>query len=67
MITIRKASIDDYKLVAELGAHTFYETWRPVNTEEDMQNYIAKAFDPQQIREDLSNENVNTFFIAFLY
>jgi ribosomal protein S18 acetylase RimI-like enzyme len=64
-LTIKRATVEDYQLIADLGARTFYETWRPVNTEEDMQEYIAKAFDPKQIKEDLSNEKVNTFFVAF--
>ena len=64
-IEIRKANTSDYKIVADLGAKTFYETWRPVNTEEDMQKYIAKAFDPDHILSDIKDENVNTFFVAY--
>jgi len=64
-ILIRKATEADFMIVAELGARTFYETWRPVNTEKDMQTYIAKAFDPQLIRKDLANDVTNTFYIAY--
>ncbi len=64
-IVIKRAEEADYETVAELGAKTFYETWRPVNTEEDMRKYIAKAFDPDNIRKDIADQKINTFFIAF--
>jgi ribosomal protein S18 acetylase RimI-like enzyme len=53
----------DAERVAEVGSSTFYDTWRPVNTEEDMQAYIAKAFAPEVIEEDLRNPK-NTFLLA---
>ncbi len=62
---IRHASEADSDLIARLGAETFYETWRPVNTEEDMQEYLSKAFNNDVIRNDLKNISVNTFIIAF--
>jgi ribosomal protein S18 acetylase RimI-like enzyme len=65
-IEIRIATASDASLISKIGASTFYETWRPVNTEEDMQAYLAKAFDVERIREDLANEKVNTFFAAFI-
>lgn len=63
-IRISRASEDDYIIISELGAKTFYETWRPVNTEEDMRVYIKNAFDPEKIRKDIANVSVNTFLIA---
>ena len=63
-IEIRKAVSEDYLLVSDLGSKAFYETWRPVNTEEDIQRYISEAFNPLNIKEDIEADNVNTFFIA---
>ena len=60
---IFKAGPADAETVARIGSETFYETWRPVNTEEDMQHYIAGAFDIEKITNDLSNEG-NTFLLA---
>lgn len=62
---IIRAKPGDYKLIAALGARTFYETWRPVNSEEDMQVYIKRSFEPQIIKSELENDSVNTFLIAF--
>jgi len=40
-VTIRRANSDDAKLLAELGAHTFEETFAADNTSEDMAAYLA--------------------------
>ena len=62
-IVLRKALPSDFAEVARIGRETFYETWRPVNTEEDMQEYMKSAFDPGKIKKDLE-DRVNTFFLA---
>ena len=64
-IEIRKAFSDDYLLLSDLGKKSFYETWRPVNTEEDIQKYIREAFNPINIKMDIETDSINTFFIAF--
>ena len=62
-VMIRVATVGDAGTLARIGGETFYETWRPVNTEEDMQKYIATAFAPDTIREDLERDE-NTFLLA---
>ena len=64
-IIIRKAKETDYKTVADIGRATFYETWRAVNTEDDMQVYMAEAFNEQQIGKDIEDAS-NTFLLAEL-
>jgi ribosomal protein S18 acetylase RimI-like enzyme len=64
-IQVHQAHFTDYILLADLGRITFYETWRPVNTEEDMQNYMKDAFDPGKIKSDLEASAINTFLLAF--
>jgi len=61
---IRPANINDAIILAELGAKTFYETFREFHTEEDMQQYIQKAYSVDLITENLSKENIQ-YFIAF--
>lgn len=63
-IEIRKVISDDYLLVSDLGSKAFYETWRPVNTEEDILKYIQEAFNPLKIKIDIEAESINTFFVA---
>jgi diamine N-acetyltransferase len=54
----------DYLAVAEIGRFTFYETWRPVNSEEDMQLYLSEAFNPAKIKKDLADKG-NTFLLLY--
>ena len=64
-IKIRKATVEDCTILSELGKTTFYDTWRPVNTEEDMQSYMKAAFEPDKLQTDLENNSINTFLLAF--
>lgn len=64
-IRIRIATPADNFVVSEIGKTTFYETWRPVNTEEDMQEYMIKSFDPELIKSEIINETLNTFLLAY--
>jgi len=61
---IRKATINDAKVLAELGAITFYATFHQFHTEEDMQQYIRKAYSHEQIEANFKNENI-VYFLAF--
>lgn len=63
-VTIRKAEAADFALVAKIGYETFFETWKDVNTPEDMAVYLKKAFNPEIILNDLKNIS-NTFLLAF--
>jgi ribosomal protein S18 acetylase RimI-like enzyme len=65
-VLIRIAVPGDEETVADIGRRTFYETWKSVNTEEDLQLYMLKSFDVAKIREEIQNSKVNTFFLAFV-
>lgn len=41
---IRRASVHDAALLAELGARLFEQTFGPMNTREDMEAYLPNAF-----------------------
>jgi len=61
---IRPANTNDANILAQLGAKTFYETFREFHTEEDMQQYIKKAYSVDLMTENLSKENIQ-YFIAY--
>ena len=65
-IEIRTAIPSDCKILSELCRKTFYETWKPVNTEEDLQKYMNEAFELKKLQEDIEANKINTFFIAFI-
>jgi hypothetical protein len=53
-VTIRRAVPDDAKQLLEFAARTYYETFAAVNTTENMDAYLASAFNPSRfIDEDL--------------
>lgn len=59
VLTVKAASETDASILAKLGATTFYDTFRPYNTEEDMQAYISKAYDEKTINQNLQNPNIH--------
>jgi ribosomal protein S18 acetylase RimI-like enzyme len=65
-VTIRNAAGKEAGTVADIGRRTFYETWKSVNTEEDLQLYMTKAFDIRKIAKEIEDEKVNTFLLAFV-
>ena len=58
-MNVRPAKPDDVELLAQIGASTFYETFRPHNTEDDMQAYIHKSYNVPLIEQNLHNENIH--------
>lgn len=60
---IRRASIEDAQLLAELGAQTFDETFAKDNSPEDMAGYLAESFNVGRLTEELIDP-LSVFFIA---
>lgn len=59
--TLRAATFNDAAALAEIGATTFYHTFRPYNTEEDMQKYLAKSYSLKQTETNLRDPKVHYF------
>lgn len=57
-LAIKKATATDADVLAKLGADTFYHTFRPHNTEEDMQAYITKAYASEVILQNLTSHDI---------
>lgn len=63
VIKIRRGAGADAALLAELGARTFYDTFAADNTPEDMAAYLASAFTPERLAEELADP-LSLFLIA---
>lgn len=63
MIMIRLANQTDAALLASLGTRTFYDTFAPENTPENMRDYLEKSFSPEIQSAELS-EAGSVFLIA---
>jgi GNAT superfamily N-acetyltransferase len=60
---IRRGTLSDAALLAELGARTFSDTFAADNAPADMAAYLEAAFSPQQQGRELSDPS-STFLIA---
>jgi diamine N-acetyltransferase len=63
-VSIVAATIADAAFLKEFGTKTFYESFAPMNTEENMQSYISKAFALGQVQAELKNPNSKWFICA---
>lgn len=62
-IEVRKATLADHQLLAELGARTFRDTFAADNTPENMAAYLAASFSPAKQAEELADPT-SSFLIA---
>ena len=64
-ITIRLASVDDAKSLTDLAYTTFWDAFahHPKNAPDDLNHYMRQAFSPEQITNELEDEN-SIFLIA---
>lgn len=63
MIQIRKATIDDSNLIANIGKTTFLETYLVNTPKTDVESFIKKAFDLNTLAEELRNPNIHFYII----
>ncbi len=56
--SIERASVQHAEILSEIGGDTFYETFRPYNTESDILQYIKKAYAIDVIEHNLINPNI---------
>lgn len=63
MIGVRQAEIQDNKLLAEIGAETFYDSFAADNTPEDIAAYLSASFNPVKQGTELADSQ-SRFLIA---
>ncbi len=61
-IYIEKITINDIDQLQEIGRRTFYETFSPSNTEENMQKYLTEGFSTDKLTNELNGENAEFYF-----
>jgi ribosomal protein S18 acetylase RimI-like enzyme len=62
-MNIRHGTTEDAKMVSELGAKTFYDTFAKDNTPENIEAYLKKSFSPEIQFNELSQPDV-IFIVA---
>ncbi len=60
-IQIRQATINDVRILQDIGRQTFSETFASSNSEANMQQYLSENFTVEQLTEELSHPQSDTF------
>lgn len=63
MAAIRKCGVQDIPALRALMCRTFYDTYAQHNTKETMDAYMAHAFAPQKLKEELLCPDSTFYFI----
>lgn len=53
--TIRQCTLRDVAAIQQIGRQTYFETFKPYNTEENMNDYLDRAFADAKIRQEFEN------------
>jgi hypothetical protein len=61
-LKIRKVRTDELEELIHVSRSTFSESFATFNTEEDMAQYLAEAFSPEQLGSELSNPESDFYF-----
>ncbi|MFS0612053.1 GNAT family N-acetyltransferase [Lederbergia ruris] len=60
---LKKCRLKDLRKLQEISYETFNETFKHQNSPENMEAYLEKAFNLQQVEKELSNPSSHFFFI----
>lgn len=63
MINLRKCGLADVKELQLVSYETFQDTFSHQNSPENMKSYLNKAYTIEQLRNELSNEFSQFFFV----
>lgn len=64
-VKIKKCRREDLQTLQEISIETFNDTFKDQNSPENMQAYLEKAFNTEQLEKELSNSFSEFYFIWF--
>ena len=64
-VAIKVATPDDAVLIADLSRQTFYDTFAPQNSKEDMEIFLAEQFTTEALIKEVGAAG-NTFLLAYV-
>jgi len=64
-INLIRATISNINQLQLISRQTFYETFSPVNTKENMRKYLEEEFSIEKLSNEIANNN-SEFFFALL-
>lgn len=60
---LKKCTLKDLELLQHISIELFTDTFKDQNTEEDLKNYLEKAYSRTQLKQELTNSNSTFFFL----
>jgi ribosomal protein S18 acetylase RimI-like enzyme len=64
-IHIRKCTLEDLEILQDVRVETFNETFKDQNSPENMKAYLDKAFNLNQLEQEISNSYSEFYFISY--
>jgi len=64
-ISIKKCTLKDLHSLQKISYETFNETFKNQNSPENMNAYLEKAFNLEQVEKELSNRSSQFFFVFY--
>lgn len=61
--TFKKCTLEDVLELQELSIQTYRETFEAHNTEENMKEYLDRAYETQCLKAEIADPNVNYLFL----
>lgn len=65
-IVITKVGMDDLEKLQRIAKKTFFDTFAPYNTAENMEKYLNEKFSEDQMLSELKNEESEFYFAVYL-
>lgn len=65
-IVIEKIKIDDIEKLQRIAKKTFFETFSPYNSAENMEKYLNDKFSEEKLLSELKNKDSEFFFAIYL-
>ncbi len=62
-LELKKCEINDVEILSEFAKQNFYNAFAHMNTKEDMDAYLAEAFNKAKLSEQLCDANSNIYFL----
>ena len=64
-IQMKKCTLLDVTALQQIGKKTFYDTFKNLNSEENMNNYLQQAFKTEQLESELANPH-SFFYLLYV-
>jgi len=62
-VEVKKCTVEEVQKLRSISIETFRDTFEEQNTEEDLCNYLEKAYTIEQLKTELLNQDSEFYFI----